>query len=439
MKIAGFGLAVCLCASVATAQDASTAAAWSWKERVEIRANYRDSNHDAFQLKFPFPPSFLPVGQTSGFEETPDAGSHLELSVAQIRLDLSYGKWFTAHTQFHAVDKYRRNPTTSDRMTYADELWVRVGEKPEFLERPEKTSFFLQAGKAPKMERQPIRLLESYGLAATSFNRMEDTQVLTGGSVRRNLYWRLQVSSGNPLFFRDPNALAGDNGTPSLDPVAHPNPDPSIKSGFPILYNAEVESVFLNTDHIQFGQGLGYRWQNEAQTAGFDAILFHYRRTMSAGEKQLDGTFYGPDLDLLLGPVDQGLPIHGRTKEEYGGRVYSEWNALTVIAQFTKQAVAGLQRQGYEVESGYRFATSHGFLDSIQPALRVSGLRNRFKGDASLYPAPSIWWNWTKIDAGVRIGFARGVDLTIERAKHNVGSPKKLNLDETLATLRVRI
>lgn len=428
-----------LCAGAVLAQDAPVPSLWTFTDRLEVRANFRDSHHEAFQLKFPFPAFFLPAGQKFGFEETPDAGSHVELSVVQVRLDAKYGKWFAAHAQVHAIDEYRRNPTTSDRRVDADELWVRAGEKPEFLERPETTSAFLQIGKAPKMERQPIRLLESYGLAATAFNRMEDTQLLTGGSVGRSLYWRLQLSSGNPLFFRDSNALAGDNGTPSLDPFVHPNPDPRIKSGFPILYNAEVESVFFETDHMQFGQGLGYRWQNAAETMGFDAIAFHYRRTMSADEKKLDGTFYGPDLDLLLGPVDQGLPIHGRTKEEYGGRIYSEWHALTLIAQFTKQAVAGLQRQGYEIESGYRIAAASRFLQSIQPALRVSGLTNRFRGNPALYPAPSVWWPWTKIDAGVRIGFVRNIDLTIEHAKHNIGAPRKLNLNETLATLRVRI
>jgi len=424
------------------AQDAPPsppASLWSFGERVEIRANYRDSSSSRFRLGFPFPPSFLPAGQTAGFEQTPDAGRHLELSVAQIKLDASYGKWLAGHVLFHAQDKYRRNPTTSERQTDFDELWIRVGEKPEFLDRPEHTSFFAQVGKAPKMERQPIRLLESYGLAATAFNRIEDTQLLVGGTVGRSFYWRLQVADGNPLFFRDPNALAGDNGTPQLDPFAHPNPDPRIKSGFPILYNAETQTLTFNTDHVQFGQGLGYRWQLADEKLGFDAIAFHYRRTMSANEKALDGTFYGPDLDLLLGPLDTGLPIHGNIKEEYGGRVYSEWYGLTAIGQFTKQAVAGLQRQGYEVEAGYRIPAAFGPLVSVQPVVRYSGLNNRFKGDPKLYPAPSIWWNWKKIDAGVRIGFAHDVDVTIEHARHSVSSARPIDPDETLVTVRVRV
>jgi hypothetical protein len=33
----------------------------------------------------------------------------------------------------------------------------------------------------------------------------------------------------------------------------------------------------------------------------------------------------------------------------------------------------------------------------------------------------------------------RNIDLTLERAKHNIVAPRKLDLAETLVTLRVRI
>jgi hypothetical protein len=427
------------------AAQAPDANAWFFKSRIEIRANYRDSRRETFPLKFPFPPEFLPIGQTQGFEETVNAGRHGELSVAQLRLDIGWGKWFLAHAQLHAQDKYRRNPTSADRKIDADELYLRLGEKPEFLDRPQRTSLFVQMGKFPHMERQPIRLLESYGLAATSFNRFEDVGFMGGGSVRRNLYWRLSATSGNPLFFRDTNALAGDNGIKELLQL-HPNP--RLKSGFPILYNTETEGYFLKTDHVQFGQGLGYRWQNAAQTAGFDAIAFHYRRRLAV-EEHLDGTFYGADLDLLNGPevpgVNVSLPITSDIKEEYGVRIYTEWKGLTATLQGTKQNVAGLQRQGEELEAGYNFAVGFGpsvrgqsLVQGIMPVGRVSALQNRFKGPKT-FPAPSVWWNWVKIDYGVRIAFAKNVDLTVERAKHNVVAPKKLNLGETLVTLRVRI
>ena len=211
---------------------------WTFRTRIELRANYRNSKEAAFPLKFRFPPEQLPIGQAVAFEQTVDPGRHAELSVAQIRLDAIYGNVFAAHAQLHAQDKYRRNPTSEDKKVDADELWIRLGPKPEFLERPAGTSLFLQMGKFPKMERQPIRLLESYGLAATAFNRFEDVGYMAGGSIGRNVYWRLQATSGNPLYIRDPNALAGDNGIKEL---LQPNPDPRLKSGFPILYDTRVE------------------------------------------------------------------------------------------------------------------------------------------------------------------------------------------------------
>jgi hypothetical protein len=424
--------------ATALALPLSAQSSWDFRPRLEVRANYRNSEEEKFRLPFQFPPELLPVGETFRSMETVDPGSHVELSVASLQLDAAYGKWFLARVKVHAVDKYRRNPTTSDRMVDADELFIRFGPKPEFLDRPEGTSFFLQLGKAPKMERQPIRLLESYGLASTAFNRFEDTQALTGGSIGRNLYWRLQLANGNPVFFRDANALAGDNGTPELE--RRPNPEAKLNSGVPILYNAEVESLFFESDNLQFGQALGYRWQNDAQTIGYDVILFHYRRNL-ADEVDLTGTFYGGDLDLLNGPFDiGGLPISGRRKEESGARAYIEWQKLTGIAQVTFQDVAGLERVGWEVEAGYNIDLPAGPLVSIQPAVRLSGLANDFTGDATRFPAPSVWWDWTKLDVGVRVFFIRNIDLTIERAKHDIKAPRDLSSeDETLVTLRIRV
>src|SRR5438128_3083561 len=149
------------------AQEAEPAPAkpqWRFRTRFELRGNYRSSNEEKVQLRFPFPPDFLPVGQKFGFEETVNQGSHAELSVIQLRLDAEYGKLFAAHAQIHAIDKYRRNPTSDDKKFDADEMYLRLGPKPDILDRPDGTSFFIQAGKFPHMERQPIRMLESYGL-----------------------------------------------------------------------------------------------------------------------------------------------------------------------------------------------------------------------------------------------------------------------------------
>lgn len=413
----------------AIAQDSS----WNWEHRIELRGDYRWSDHEKFPLRFPFPPEFLPPGQTQGFMETPDPGHHVELNVAELQLDLRRGTMFHARIKAHAQALHRRNPTSSDRQADFDELFVRFGDHPEFLERPEGTSVFVQAGKFPRVERQPVRLLESYGLAATSFNRFEDVQVVAGGTAGRSLYWRLIAGNGNPLFFRDPNALAGDNGTPEL---REPFPTPVFNSGFPILYNAETEGLAFDADGIQFGQAAGWRWQRDDQTAGFDLILFHYQRRMEE-EVNLTGTFYGGDLDLLDGPTGVGLPVSGDDKEEYGGRLYGEWQRATLIAQFTKQNLAGLQREGWEAEAGYDFALEAGPIRAIQPAVRVSGLTNRFRGPAT-FVAPSVWWNWTKIDAGLRVTLPRRFDVTLEYTKHNVGTARNLDLREALVTVRWR-
>lgn len=433
MLVVSLGLfAVC---SSAFAQDNSQ---WTFSHRLEIRANYRNSDDEDFPLRFPFTPDQLPPGRTQGFMETPDPGTHFDLSVASLQLDATWGDWIAARAKVHFRDLYRANPTSSDRAIDADELFVRIGQNPEFLGRPEKTSFFLQAGKFPKMERQPTRLLETYGLAATAFNRLEDVQVMAGGTVGRNLYWRLTASNGNPVFFRDPNVLAGDNGTPEL---LQRNPVTTFGSGFPILYNAEVEGLFFDTSHVQFGQAIGYRWQREDETLGFDVIAFHYDREL-AQEEDLTGTFYGGDLDLLDGLRGFSLPITDDRKKEYGARLYAEWRGATGTFQFTKQRLAGMQREGWEGELGYRFDVSLGPIHSIQPAVRVSGLTNRFRGPAQ-FPSPSVWWNWGKIDAGVRIGLPYKLDLTVESTRHQVGvpvtAPRDLQLRETLVTLRWRV
>jgi len=419
-------LAVCL--PVSAQQDA-----WTWSHRLELRGDYRWSDEEVVNRPFP-----------SGAKlETPDPGHHLELNVADLELNLGYGDWIAARVKAHGYAKHRRNPTSNDKTADVDELWVRIGPRPEFLERPEHTTFFLQAGKFTKMERQPTRLLESYGLAATSFNRFEDVQVLVGGTVGRSFYWRAQAANGNPLFMRDPNALAGDNGTPEL---LEGKPT-KFGSGFPIFYNAETEDLFFETNHVQWGEGLGYRWQRDDQSAGFDVLLFHYKREL-ADREELTGTFYGGDIDLIDRPLPapvgpRGFVLHGRDKSETGGRVYAEWGQGTLIAQYTRQNIAGLKRDGAEVEVGYRLPWKFGVVQSIQPAVRWSRINNHFApatGDVDpQFPAASLWWDWTKYDGGVRVGLPHGLDVTVEYTTHRaIAAARVVHLREALLTIRWR-
>lgn len=408
--------------------------AWTFGHRLEIRADYRWSDDESHGTQFPFPPDFIPEGQQNVRLETVDPGSHVELNTAELTLDLGYGQWFQARAKVHAQGLHRRNPTSDDRKFDADELFIRFGPKPEMLERPNGTTFFVQAGKAPKMERQPTRLLESYGLAATSFNRFEDTQLLIGGTIGRNFYWRAQASNGNPLFFRDPNALAGDNGTSNRVP---PNPRLKLKSGFPIFYNAEVESLFFETDNVQIGEALGYRWQTDDQRAGFDLIVFHYKRDL-AQSVDLHGTFYNGDIELLNGAFGiGGFTLTSDDKEEFGARLYGEWGGLAGTAQFTQQDIGGLERYGWELELGYHFGLNLGWIESVQPAARFSVLENHF--GSPTFPAPSVNWDWSKLDLGVRVGLPKGFDVTAEYTVHDVESRTELELKEVLVTVRWRV
>jgi hypothetical protein len=426
-------LAVALFALLAVCPSALAQNSWTWSHRFELRADYRWSDDESHPIPFPFPPSFIPAGQTRVLLQTPDPGSHVELNVADVTFDLGYGEWFLARAKIHGQALHRRNPTSDDRQIDADELFVRVGPKPEMLNRPNGTTFFVQAGKAPKMERQPTRLLESYGLIATAFNRFEDTQLLVGGTIGRSFYWRAQASNGNPLFMRDPNALAGDNGTDDRRP---PNPTVDIGSGFPILYNAEVEDLFFRTGNVQIGEALGYRWQTEDQRAGFDLIVYHYQRDLADGV-DLYGTFYRGDLELLNGAFGIGdLPIQHDEKEEFGARLYGEWGGLAGTAQYVTQDVAGLERDGWELELGYHFPLTLGWVTSIQPAVRYSVLDNHFLG--TVFPAPSVWWDWRKTDLGLRVGLTHGLDITAEYTQHEPGSRFPLELKEVLVTVRWR-
>jgi hypothetical protein len=188
------------------------------------------------------------------------------------------------------------------------------------------------------------------------------------------------------------------------------------------------------------GEALGYRWQNADETRGFDVIVFHYQRDL-ADRVEMTGTRYGGDLDVLdASEVRPGarLPISGRNKEEYGARFFGELGNATLIAQYTDQEVAGLERSGWEVEAGYRIAVSLGFIESIQPAMRASGLDNRFKPSPP-FPAPSLWWDWQKYDAGIRIGMTHGVDVTLEYTHHEIDSAFELHEREALATVRWRM
>lgn len=411
--------------------------------KIEGKANYRNSDSEVFPISFPFTPEQLPPGQARGQMATVDPGSHIELSAVTLLLDANFGGNIDARIKIDAIDLYDRNPTSTDKKIDIDEAWLRFGRETPAGAWPSGSSLYAKIGKMPKFERQNDRHLESYGLISTAFNRFEDMGLEVGGDLGRHVYFRVSATQGNPVFLRDPNALAGDNGTP-VRFETNP-PAPPLGSGIPILYDAEVEDLDFDGD-LETGAGLGFRLGSPDTGLLFDVMGWWYQREL-ADRVELEGTRYGGDLDLLDGPAPGfGLPISGNDKEEIGANLRLHWSSFTVFGQWVDQEIAGLDRTGWEIETAWRFdlplvwaVGGKQVLSSIQPAIRVSRLEPEFEGGSPLFPAPSLRWEWDKIDYGVRVGLYDGIDLTAEFSDHTfVRAGKDESNDEVLVTLRFR-
>jgi hypothetical protein len=423
-------------ASLSAAEDET--APPRFRLRAEVKTHFRSSRDVTFLDPFPFPPSFLPPGQTQFFLRTPQKGSSLEVSTINLIGEAHLDPNITGRVEVRVLDLYNRNPTSSDDRIQLHDAWVRFGRKFEPLtEQPPGATTYLLVGKALRFSSQRARQLESWGLWGTAVGRFEELQTELGGTLGPHFYWRSQFSNGNPLFFRDPNALAGDNGTPERVPG---NVHPIYQSGFPILY--DTKSNDLNgSGKFQVGGGLGTRWAM-GEGAGLDLLGWYFRRSM-ADTVDLRGTFYSGDIKLLLGPFDLfPLPIHGREKTEWGANVEARAGGLRLFAQYVNQKIAGLPRSGAEAELGWR-AEIPGILVGetpvgrwVEPVVRASFINNHFVAPP-LYPAPSVAWDWRKYDLGVRAGIVPGIDLTAEYALNDVNTrPGTIHPDEVLITLR---
>jgi hypothetical protein len=408
---------------------------------LEAKAHLRDSEENRFPVPFPFPPELLPPGQTRGFEQTVDPGTHFEVSTVTLFLDALWGDAVAAHAKIDFIDLYDRNPTSTDKEVDVDEAWIRFGRETAPAALPDRPGLYLKVGKIPKFERQDDRHLESYGLVSTAFNRFEDAGAELGFDLGRHVYGKVSATAGNPVFLRDPNALAGDNGTPEL---LRPFPEPELGSGIVILYDAEVEDLDTDGD-FERGAGLGVRFADASGRNGVDLLAWGYRRTL-AETVDLKGTFYGGDLDLLRGPGNATplLPFEGDEKEEVGANLWVYAGGLSFFAQFVDQELAGLPRTGLEAEAAWRFdlplvwaAGGRQLFPFVAPAVRWSKLDNDF-GNLPRTPAPSLAWDWEKLDFGVRLGLFEGTDLTLELADHTfvLASGAEADNDELLVTLR---
>lgn len=386
--------------------------------QFEVKANYRDSDQSKFPTQFPFPPIALPAGETNAFVETVDEGGHGEVSLVSLA-----GKWQPAESwqlqfKIDAIDLYDRNPTSGDRKIDVDTLLLRYGDSFGATKIPSKNSVYAQVGKFKKFEQQRERRTESYGVVSTAFNRFEDSGLEAGFDLPSGFYGRLSYTTGNPVFMRDANALAGDNGTDDFRVPPNANPNPSLKSGIVMLYDAEIEDFDLSSNP-ELGFGLGYRFNSANQSQKLDVMAFHYERDL-ADTRKINGTFYGGDLDLFdLGDVPGAagirLPFAGNKKTESGLNAWYYAGDFALFSQYVKQDLASLDRDGFEIELSY-------VIDSkiaITPVIRYSELRNDFVGHPA-FPAPSLSWDWRRIDYGVNIDFSDNLRLIVEYADNEV-------------------
>ncbi|MEW6365305.1 MAG: hypothetical protein AB1714_11805 [Acidobacteriota bacterium] len=402
---------------------------------AEVKLHLRDSAAVEVKDAFPFPPDFIPPGQDGVYLRTPDAGTSLDISNLALIGEADLTPDIKGRVRVHILDLYNRNPTSSDDRIALREAWVQFGHRYDPLKATPRSSFYALLGKAPRFNRQTTRRLESYGLWGTAVGRLEQVQLQLGGSTGKAVYWRVHLANGNPVFFRDPNALAGDNGTPERVPGAV---DPIYQSGFPILYDTKAGDV---SGRFEGGAGLGVRVLGADEKTGIDVLGWYFSRRL-ADRARIQGTYYGGEIELLQG-AGISLPITSRDKKERGLNAEGKWRGMHVFAQYIRQDIAGLVRDGVEIETAYRLPINGLFAlgDSplfnwIQPAFRYSTIDNKFEAPVQ-FVAPSVAWDWDKYDIGVRVGVYPGIDVTAEYARnemHTRAGPK--HPDELLVTLR---
>lgn len=399
------------------------------KLNAEVKAHFRSSKPLTFFFTLP-DGSRVPA-------TTPSSGGSFEISTVNLIATADFTPDISGKVEIHFIDLYNRNPTSSGDKVDVREAWLRFGRKYEAMKLPEGTRVYFQAGKAPRFSKQLVRRLESYGLWGTAVGRFEELGLEAGASFGQNFYVRAQVANGNPLFMRDTNALAGDHGTPDRAPGSI---DPSVYgTGFPIIYDTKATDVNLS-GRMQLGFGLGTRFAGENWAA--DWMGWYFTRDMEEAVP-IKGSFYEGDLEFLRGVGGVSLPLDGREKTEYGFNLEARWGRFSLFGQYVYQDIAGLVRKGYEIEAAYRFPLPGLFasgdtpvINWIAPAVRISRIDNDFTNPPR-FVAPSFAWDWTKYDLGVRVGIIRGIDFTVEWARHEMRRLSGVSYpDEFLITLR---
>ncbi len=405
--------------------------------RFELKANLRSSDQIRFRSGFPFPEGVSTNGNPGVFIETVEEGEHAEVSLASVAGNWKFADNWQLQFKVDAIDLYDRNPTSGDNKIDIDALILRYGQKSEAAKIPLSNDYYAQLGKFKKFEQQRERRTESYGVVSTAFNRFEDSGIEAGFDLRSGVYGRASLTTGNPVFIRDVNALAGDNGTEEFRNAGTGSVNTRFNSGIVTLYDAEVEGFDLSSEP-EIGVGLGYRWNSLDKNRRFDILVHHYEREL-AETRELTGTFYGGDLDLLdlsevLRTEGARLPFEGDDKSESGLTAWYNAGDFSIFSQYVSQDLAGLDRDGFEVELSYVFD----FPITVSPVLRYSELNNNFNSPRT-FPTPSLQWNWRKIDYGLNLDFSDSLRLIIEYADNQLETAGgRENQNEWLITLRWR-
>ncbi len=396
----------------------------------EIKAGYRWSQAQDSSI---LSPSFRVVG----LMRTPDAGSSVEIQHLAISGEGFITSGVFAKFEVRFLDLYNRNPTSTDALVFVRQAFVRFGGKPELLSGAKGSKAYALFGMAPRFTKQTTRHLESYGLLGTAIGRFEQPQLEIGASLGEHLYARAMVGSGNPLFLRDTNALAGDN----LAEAPVPNPQATYQTGFPILYDAKVTEVNVSGS-LERGFGLGARWGG-GEKPGVDVLGWYFGRRL-AERARLRGTDYAAELSVLRG-TGYPIPTSGNQRHEWGVNLQAKASGLRLFAQWIDQDLAGARRYGLEAEAAWIFQLPGLFLvgespfgNWIQPTFRYSWIDDRFTAPVA-YPRLSVAWPWKKYDFGLRFGLVRNVDLTAEYTFHQVfrtATLPNLPMKEFVLTLR---
>lgn len=376
----------------------------------EIKAGFRWSQEQQSSI-------FGANNQLAGFMRTPDRGSSFEIQHLAISGEGFVTSGVFAKFEVRFLDLYNRNPTSTDDMVFVRQAFVRFGEKPELLSGIAGSRVYALFGMAPRFSKQVTRRLETYGLWGTAVGRFEQPQLEIGASFGPHIYARAMIGSGNPLFMRDTNVLAGDN----LSEAAV-NSKATYGFGFPILYDAKVTEINVGANPEK-GVGLGARFGG-GDAAGVDVLAWYFGRRL-ADTARLRGTDYPGELSVLRG-AGAPIPTSGDKRHEWGINVQAKARGLRLFAQWVDQDLAGASRYGIEAEAAWIFELPGLFLvgespfgNWIQPSFRYSSIENRFDAPRS-YPRLAVQWPWKKYDIGVRMGLVRNVDLTAEYTIHEV-------------------